>query len=94
MNEGIDFQGQGWSVGTQSNKAKNCWAARLQMSRRNRVGLRARSPAYDNVRTWFARAAPEETTSGNKQLSMLLWLLHNPVAVDTENARPNSNGKL
>eukprot|EP00439_Symbiodinium_sp_Y106_P041969 s3579_g5.t1 len=25
VNEGIDFQGQGWSVGTQSNKAKNCW---------------------------------------------------------------------
>lgn len=25
VNEGIDFQGQGWAVGTQSNKAKNCW---------------------------------------------------------------------
>ena len=26
VNEGIDFVGQGWAVGTSSNKAKNCWA--------------------------------------------------------------------
>eukprot|EP00438_Fugacium_kawagutii_P002998 Skav233477 [mRNA] locus=scaffold1310:5924:14162:+ [translate_table: standard] len=25
VNEGIDFVGQGWAVGTSSNKAKNCW---------------------------------------------------------------------
>jgi len=25
VNEGIDFNGQGWAVGTGSNKAKNCW---------------------------------------------------------------------
>ncbi|CAJ1403047.1 unnamed protein product [Effrenium voratum] len=25
VNEGIDFEGQGWAVGTQENKAKNCW---------------------------------------------------------------------
>ena len=30
VNEGIDFQGQGWAFGTEQNKAKNCWAARLQ----------------------------------------------------------------
>ena len=30
VNEGIDFQGQGWSFGTERNKAKNCWAAWLQ----------------------------------------------------------------
>ena len=33
VNEGIDFEGQGWAVGTESNKAKNCFAACTQLNR-------------------------------------------------------------